>query len=89
MRFQTRALQGVWGLVAHSLSGRLLLLTILYVLASGALIFLPAIGLYERELLDDHILSAELTIMPFITPGGQDLPDDLRQDLLKHANADC
>jgi signal transduction histidine kinase len=74
--------------VAHSLSGRLLLLTILYVLASGALIFLPAIGLYERELLDDHILSAELTIMPFTIPGGQDLPDDLRQDLLKHANAD-
>ena len=78
----------MWGLVAHSLSGRLLLLTVLYVLASGALIFLPAIGLYERELLDDHILSAELTIMPFTTPGGQDLPDDLRQNLLKHANAD-
>ena len=75
--------------MAHSLSGRLLLLTILYVLASGGLIFLPAIGLYERELLDDHILSAELTIMPFITPGGQDLPDDLRQDLLNHANADA
>ena len=88
MRFRTWALQGVWGLVAHSLSGRLLLLTILYVLASGALIFLPAIGLYERELLDDHILSAELTILPFTTPGGQDLPDDLRQNLLKHANAD-
>ena len=78
----------MWGLVAHSLSGRLLLLTILYVLASGALIFLPAIGLYERELLDDHILSAELTIMPFTIPGGQDLPDDLRQSLLKHADAD-
>jgi signal transduction histidine kinase len=74
--------------VANSLSGRLLFLTIVYVLASGALIFLPAIGLYERELLDDHILSAELTIMPFTTAGGQELPDDLRQDLLKHANAD-
>jgi signal transduction histidine kinase len=88
MRFGMAALRGVWGLVAQSLSGRLLLLTVLYVLASGALIFLPAIGLYERELLDDHILSAELTILPFTSPGGQDLPDELRQNLLKHANAD-
>jgi len=88
MRFGSRALRGVWSLVAQSLSGQLLLLTILYVLASGGLIFLPAIGLYERELLDDHILSAELTILPFTSPGGQDLPDELRQSLLKHANAD-
>lgn len=76
-----------WSLVAHSLSGRLLVLTILYVMFSGALIFLPAMGLKERELLDDHILSAELTILPFTTPG-QDWPDDLRQNLLAHANAD-
>jgi len=81
------ALQGVWGLVAHGLSGRILLLTIFYVLASGALIFLPAMGLKERELLDDHILSAELTILPFTTQG-QEWPDALRQNLLAHANAD-
>ncbi len=81
-------LKGVWGLVAQSLSGRLLLLTIVYVLSSGALIFLPAIGLYERELLDDHILSAELAIMPFTAAGGQSLPQALRERLLKHANAD-
>ena len=89
MRFRPRALlKGVWGLVAQSLSGRLLLLTIVYVLASGALIFLPAIGLYERELLDDHILSAELAIMPFTGPGGEALPLALRERLLRHANAD-
>lgn len=87
MRFQTAQLQGVWSLVAHGLSGRILLLTILYVLASGALIFLPAMGLKERELLDSHILSAELTILPFTTPD-QDWPDELRQNLLVHANAD-
>jgi len=89
MRFKTRALlKGVWGLVAQSLSGRLLLLTIVYVLASGALIFLPAIGLYERELLDDHILSAELAIMPFTGASGENLPQALRERLLKHADAD-
>ena len=80
-------LLGVWGLVAHSLSGRLLLLTILYVLASGALIFLPAMGIEERDVLGRHILSAELSILPFTTPG-QDWPDELRTNLLKHANAD-
>ena len=87
MSFQSRQLWGVWSLVAHSLSGRLLLLTILYVLASGALIFLPAMGIKEREILDNHILSAELSILPFTTPG-QDWPDELRQNLLKHADAD-
>lgn len=87
MRIQTGQLQGVWSLVAQSLSGRLLLLTVLYVMASGALIFLPAMGIKERELLDEHILSAELTILPFTTPG-QDWPEDLRQNLLTHANAD-
>ena len=74
MRVPYRALwERGWGLAAHSLSGRLLLLTILYVLASEVLIFVPAIGLYHRELLDDHILSAELAILPFTEPGGQDL----------------
>ena len=78
-----------WGLVAHSLSGRLLLLTVLYALASEVLIFVPAIGLYHRDLLGDHILSAELAIMPFTEPGGENLPESLRQELLKHANADA
>jgi signal transduction histidine kinase len=78
-----------WGLVAHSLSGRLLLLTVLYALASEVLIFVPAIGLYHRELLDDHILAAELAILPFTELGGQDLPESLRLELLQHANADA
>ncbi|MGA7676063.1 MAG: HAMP domain-containing sensor histidine kinase [Rhizomicrobium sp.] len=75
--------------MAHSLSGRLLLLTVLYALASEVLIFVPAIGLYHRELLDDHILSAELAILPFTEPGGQRLSEGLRDQLLKHANADA
>ena len=90
MRVQFRALvERGWGLVAHSLSGRLLLLTVLYALASEILIFVPAIGLYHRELLDDHVLAAELAILPFTEPGGQDLSKSIRQELLKHANADA
>jgi signal transduction histidine kinase len=87
MKFRTGQLQGVWSLVAHSLSGRLLLLSMLYVLASMALIFLPAMGIEERDILGDHILSAELSILPFTSPD-QDWPDDLRQNMLKHADAD-
>ena len=75
--------------MAHSLSGRLLFLTVLYALASEVLIFMPTIGLYHREFLDDHILSAELAILPFTEPGGQDLSERLRQELLKHADADA
>jgi len=90
MRVPYRALwERGWGLAAHSLSGRLLFLTILYALASEVLIFVPAIGLYYRELLDDHILSAELAILPFTEPGGQRLSESLRDQLLKHANADA
>lgn len=81
--------KGLWGLAAKSLSGRLLLLTLLYLLASEVLIFVPAIGLYHRELLGDHILSAELAIMPFTEPGGQGLSQAFRQELLRHANADA
>ena len=82
-------LKGLWGLAAKSLSGRLLLLTLLYLLASEILIFVPAIGLYHRELLGDHILSAELAIMPFTEPGGQGLSQAFREELLRHANADA
>ncbi|HEY0282619.1 MAG TPA: HAMP domain-containing sensor histidine kinase [Rhizomicrobium sp.] len=67
----------------------MLLLTVLYALACEVLIFVPAIGLYHRDLLGDHILSAELAIMPFTEPGGESLPESLRQELLKHANADA
>jgi signal transduction histidine kinase len=79
----------VWNLVAKSLSGRLLLLTLLFVLAGQVLIFVPGIGLYHRELLGDHILSAELAILPFTEPDGRNLPQSLREEVLKHADADA
>ena len=88
MRVRAR-LGVVWNLAAKSLSGRLLLLTLLFVLAGQVLIFVPAIGLYHRELLSDHILSAELAILPFTTPDGRNLPESLRELALMHADADA
>jgi hypothetical protein len=64
---------GAWGLVAHSLSGRLLLLTLLYVLISEALISVPSIARYHRSLLESHIESSEIAILPFTELGGQQL----------------
>ena len=76
-----------YGLVAHSLSGRLLLLTVVYVMVGEVLIFVPSIGRYHRELLENHIQSAELAILPFTEPGGDQLSPALRQQLLKRAGA--
>ena len=76
-----------WKLAAHSLSGRLLLLTIFYVMIGEVLIFLPSIGQYYRELLGNHIESAELAITPFTLPGGDQLPESLRARILNRAGA--
>src|SRR5580704_14950971 len=76
-----------WGLVAHSLSGRLLLLTLLYVLVTEVLIFVPSIARYHTSLLENHIETAELAILPFTEPGGNQLSAALRQQLLTRAGA--
>lgn len=76
----------VWALVAHSLSGRLLLLTILYVLLTQAAIFLPSVGRYHRSLLDREIESAEIAILPFTEPTNA-LSPALRAQLLTRAGA--
>src|SRR5678816_3284344 len=76
-------------LVTHSLSGRLLLLTLAYVLITEVLIFVPAIGRYHRTLLDEHVKSAELAVLPFTEPAGNDASPALRSQLLLRADADA
>ena len=48
-------------------------LTVLYVMVGEVLIFVPSVGRYHRELLENHIQSAELAILPFTEPGGDQL----------------
>lgn len=74
-------------LVTNSLSGRLLVLTSLFVLTCETLILAPVIGRVHRGLLESHILSAELAVMPFTEPEGQNLSFGLRRLLLEHADA--
>jgi len=76
-----------WKLAAHSLSGRLLLLTIFYVTLGQVLIFVPMVGQYYRELLSNHIDSAELAVMPFTLPESNKLPPQLRSEIIQRAGA--
>jgi signal transduction histidine kinase len=78
-----------WRLVAHSLSGRLLLLTILYVMITQVFIFVPSVGRYYASLLEQHIESAEIAILPFTEPGGKQLSARLRSELLQRAGANA
>jgi signal transduction histidine kinase len=80
-------ISAAWALVAHSLSGRLLLLTILYVLLTEVLILLPTLGRYYTSLLETRISSAEIAILPFTEAGGNQLSEGLRQQLLARAGA--
>jgi hypothetical protein len=85
--FLRARLADAYGLVAHSLSGRLLLLTVLYVMVAEILIFVPSVGRYHRELLDNHIQSAELAVFPLVEPGGDRLPGEVQGALLERAGA--
>ncbi len=85
-RVRTR-MGDAWRLVAHSLSGRLLLLTILFVMVTEVAIFYPSIGRYHRSLLESHIESAEIAILPFTEAGGEQLSAGLRSELLARAGA--
>jgi signal transduction histidine kinase len=76
-----------WALVAHSLSGRLLLLTILYVLLTEVLILLPTLGRYYTSLLEARVSSAEIAILPFTELGVKQLSEGLREQLLARAGA--
>lgn len=76
-----------WGLVAHSLSGRLLLLTLAFVMITEAVIFFPTIARYHSALLENHIESAEIAILPFTEAGGGELSAGLRRELLARAGA--
>lgn len=76
-----------WRLVVHSLSGRLLLLTLVFVMITEGVIFFPSVGRYHRSLLEAHIESAEIAILPFTEAGGEQLSSALRSQLLARAGA--
>jgi signal transduction histidine kinase len=78
-----------WQLSAYSLSGRLLLLTIGFVMISVALLYFPSVARYHHQLLDDRINSAELAILPFTEAPGEQLSPRLRMQLLARAGVEA
>lgn len=76
-----------YALAAHSLSGRLLVLTLAFVLMTEAVIFFPSIASQYRRILEAHIESSEIAILPFTELGNASLSDALRHELLVRAGA--
>ena len=76
-----------WKLLVHSLSGRLLLLTLLYVMVSEVTILVPSIGRFYINELNRHIETAELAILPFTEPGSHEFSTGLKNQLLARADA--
>jgi signal transduction histidine kinase len=76
-----------WKLIAHSLSGRLLLLTLFYVMVSEVAIFVPSIGRYYVDQLTQRVETAEIAILPFTEPGSDSFSPGLRRQLLARADA--
>ena len=76
-----------WRLVVHSLSGRLLLLTLFYAMVTQVLIFVPSVARYHRSLLDNHIETAELAILPLTEVEKEKLSKGLRNTLVARAGA--
>jgi len=83
-RFVHRA-RDAWRLIAHGLSGRILVLTVLFVMAIETLIYFPSAGRYHDELLNDRIQSAELAILPFTEARYEQFSAALRMELLARA----
>jgi signal transduction histidine kinase len=78
-----------WRLIAHSLSGRLLLLTALFVMISVALIYFPSVARYHHQLLEDRVHAAELAILPLTESPGLQLSRRLRTELLRRAGVEA
>jgi signal transduction histidine kinase len=78
---------GAWRLVVHSLSGRLLLLTLFYAMVTQVLIFVPSVARYHKGLLDNHIETAELAILPLTEVQREQFSPGLRSLLVARAGA--
>ncbi len=67
------------------LSGRLLVLTILFVMIAEVLIFLPSIAKYRIDWLSDRLRAAQLAALAAEAAPGGTVPGPLRNELLRNA----
>jgi len=74
-----------WRLFAHSLSGRILLLTVLFVMLSAVLIYFPTVARYHHQLMVDRVRAAELAILPFTETPVEQFSENMRLSLAARA----
>ena len=65
-----------------SLSNKLLLLTVLFVMVAEVLIYIPSIAYYRNDWLRARLESAALVAMAASAAGGQGLPAEVERSLL-------
>ena len=73
--------------VLHSLSGRLLVLTIVFVMLAEFLIYAPSISRFRKTYLEEHIAKAQLATLALEATPDNMVSRDLEDMLLFHAEA--
>lgn len=84
-----RPIRTGWRGAVQSLPGKLLLLTISFVMTSVALIYFPTVARYHHELIFERIESARLLILPFTEAPGDQLSMALRTEMLEAAGLEA
>src|SRR5512134_2183795 len=69
------------------LSARLLLLTVLFVMLSEVLIYVPSIARFRRDYLDNRLAKAHLAMLALEATPDNMVGEKLETTLLKHAGA--
>src|SRR3954470_5725599 len=83
-RSLTRRLSGQFGL-----SGRLLLLTILFVMLAEVLIYLPSVANFRRNWLNDRLAAAQIAALVLDAAPEERLSEDLETKLLAGVGAEA
>ena len=73
--------------LAESLSARLLLLTIAFVMLAEVLIYAPSIGRFRLVYLEERLAAAHLAILALEATPDQMIGEDLERELLDHVGA--
>ena len=73
--------------LAKSLSARLLLLTIAFVMLAEVLIYAPSIGRFRLVYLEERLAAAHLAILALEATPDQMIGEDLTRELLDHVRA--
>lgn len=71
----------------HSLSARLLVLTVAFVMLSEVLIFLPSIASFRLKYLEERIAAANIAVLALLAAPDSMVGDELEAELLGQAGA--